>query len=418
MPENFAFNTGHNHLFRRLDLDLHQPARRRRTCSWSRCSRRRCGALALPLAALVFAGLLFTISRSALTGLVAGLVVLALARREWWPLAVVVIVIGVGHRLRPRVHARRADDALPPGRAEGAGGERAAAPAARRPSSSTSTSRPGGATCPASATGSSTVVHHPQGYGLGNAGATAERFGVDAEGGRVELHGDRRRDRPRSGWLAFVAWNLALLAGLVRRAWSGAARRAARRRRRSRRRARRDPADRRADRRLRHPLARPTASGGSRGSLTAASFALDEQRQALKAADATVSPTSAPSSQRAFQISPPTPPCPYGLAALDDPRLVADERLGADLRPPALRPPDRPGRSARARRSPDSTIATTPQGEGSTKIASTIAEDEGHPVVGLVALMRYTYRTAWRRASSRSSRSRSASRATPATACS
>jgi len=43
----------------------------------------RISLIAVPFAVLVFAGLLFTISRSALTGFVAGLIVLALARREW-----------------------------------------------------------------------------------------------------------------------------------------------------------------------------------------------------------------------------------------------------------------------------------------------------------------------------------------------
>ena len=42
--------------------------------------------------------------------------------------------------------------------------------------------------------GVETVVEHPQGYGLGNAGATALRRRRPAQGRRVDLHGARRRD--------------------------------------------------------------------------------------------------------------------------------------------------------------------------------------------------------------------------------
>ena len=151
MPENFAFNTGHNHLFRRLISTFISPlgAAYMFVVALLAAPMRR---LAIPIAVLVFAGLLFTISRSALTGLVAGLIVLALARREWWPLAVVVIVAGAGIGFdRAYQHVAPTTHFLP-AELKSRRRTRASIPA-RRQSSSTSTSRPGGATCPASATG-------------------------------------------------------------------------------------------------------------------------------------------------------------------------------------------------------------------------------------------------------------------------
>jgi hypothetical protein len=66
--------------------------------------------------------------------------------------------------------------------------------------------------------GLSTVVHHPQGYGLGNAGATAERFGVQLKAGESN-YTEIGVETGLLGMIVFVLWSLALLAGLVRRAW-------------------------------------------------------------------------------------------------------------------------------------------------------------------------------------------------------
>ena len=51
--------------------------------------------VALPLAALAFAGLLFTFSRSSFLALAGGLVVLALASRDLRPAALAAVVVGV-----------------------------------------------------------------------------------------------------------------------------------------------------------------------------------------------------------------------------------------------------------------------------------------------------------------------------------
>jgi hypothetical protein len=219
MPENFAFNTGHNHLFRRLISTFVSPlgAAYMFVVALLAAPMRR---LALPFAALVFAGLLFTISRSALTGLVAGLLVLALARREWWPLAAAVVVIGAGigfdrayQHLAPTTHFLPAELKEQEQNAKRHPHAKPQLLNFNEPSwrSHLSSLRHG----------LSTVVHHPQGYGLGNAGATAERFGVNLKAGESN-YTEIGVETGLLGMIAFVTWNLVLLAGLVRRAWSEA----------------------------------------------------------------------------------------------------------------------------------------------------------------------------------------------------
>jgi len=217
MPENFAFNAGNNHLYRRLISTFVSPlaAGYMFVVALLAAPLRR---VALPLVALTFAGLVFTISRSALTGLVAGLIVLAVARRELWPVVVAVAVVGVGigvdraythvapttHFLPSEIRAQEANAKLHPG-------AKTQLFNFNEPSwrSHLSSLRHG----------LSTVVHHPQGYGLGNAGATAERFDVQLKAGESN-YTEIGVETGLVGMLVFIAWNLALLAGLVRRAWA------------------------------------------------------------------------------------------------------------------------------------------------------------------------------------------------------
>jgi hypothetical protein len=68
-----------------------------------------------------------------------------------------------------------------------------------------------------------TVVHHPWGYGLGNAGVTATRTHVDVKAGE-STYTELGVEAGLLGALVFVAWSLAVLRGLLRgRAWLGAA---------------------------------------------------------------------------------------------------------------------------------------------------------------------------------------------------
>jgi hypothetical protein len=217
MPENFAFNTGNNHLYRRLISTFVSPlgAGYMFVAALLVAPLRR---LALPLAALVFAGLVFTLSRSALTGLVAGLIVLAVARRELWPVAAAVVVIGVGigfdrayTHVAPPTHFLPAEIKAQEANAKKHPGAKNQLFNFNEPSwrSHLTSLRDG----------LKTVVRHPQGYGLGNAGATAERFGVKLQAGESN-YTEIGVETGLAGMLVFVAWNLALLAGLVRRAWT------------------------------------------------------------------------------------------------------------------------------------------------------------------------------------------------------
>src|SRR6185437_7251957 len=67
-----------------------------------------------------------------------------------------------------------------------------------------------------------TVVHHPQGFGVGNAGSTAARTGVTIEAGE-STYTELGVDAGLAGVLLFIAWSLAL-AGVVLpcTAWVGA----------------------------------------------------------------------------------------------------------------------------------------------------------------------------------------------------
>lgn len=67
------------------------------------------------------------------------------------------------------------------------------------------------------------VIEHPQGHGLGNAGVVAKRTGVEIKAGE-STYTELGVDAGIAGMVAFVLWNVALLAGLWRRkAWLAAA---------------------------------------------------------------------------------------------------------------------------------------------------------------------------------------------------
>jgi O-antigen ligase len=217
MPENFAFNTGHNRLFRRLISTFVSPlaAGYMLAVGLLVAPLRR---LAFPLAALTFAGLVFTLSRSALTGLVAGLIVLAVGRRELWPIAAAVVVAGVGigfdrvyTHVAPTTHFLPAEIKAQEENAKKHLGAKNQLFDFNEPSwrSHLTNLRDG----------LDTVVHHPQGYGPGNAGVTAARFDVKLRAGESN-YTEIGVETGLAGMLVFIAWNLALLAGLVRRAWT------------------------------------------------------------------------------------------------------------------------------------------------------------------------------------------------------
>ena len=198
LPENFVYNTGDERPLRRLVSTFLSPlatsyllvvallvaaawlARRPAARPDARCSW-------LALVALLFAGLLWTHSRSSYLALALGLVVLrvraargaAAQRLALVGAAFAVIAVGAafvarlpGHRADDDVHAERAEVQ----RANAAKGTGAAASGVdgrehREPLAQPPRRR------------ARRSLHHPQGFGLGNAGSTASRTDVEIKAG-------------------------------------------------------------------------------------------------------------------------------------------------------------------------------------------------------------------------------------------
>jgi hypothetical protein len=225
LPENWIYNTGdEDNPVRRLVSTFLSPLASsyvlvvallyvlgRRLRWWS-----------MVLGAILFVGLLYTHTRSAVAALAVGLVVLAVVRRSFAPVVLAVALTGVAAiffaaypSIGPSTSYTDEELAFLRANAE---------------------KEPGASSDPFSTSESSfashwrnlrdgvrVVLEHPQGYGLGNAGVTAKRTNVEIKGGEstyVELG----VDAGIAGLAAFVVWCLALLRGLWRReAWLAAA---------------------------------------------------------------------------------------------------------------------------------------------------------------------------------------------------
>jgi hypothetical protein len=223
LPENFIYNTGSEaHFLRRLVSTFLSPlaAGYMLVVALLLVPARR---VAVPLAALVFAGLLFTFSRSSLLALAGGLAVFAAASRRAWPAAAAVVVVAaavawahVFPHIGPTGHWTRADLVY----------QQALAKRATGPVSGSATS-PNEPSLHAHwlqlRQGIHTVLHHPQGYGLGNAGQTASRTGTPLKAGESN-YTELGVETGLLGALVWIAWNVSILVLLWR---SGAARAAA-----------------------------------------------------------------------------------------------------------------------------------------------------------------------------------------------
>jgi hypothetical protein len=226
LPENFAFNTSDG-LFRRLVSTFVSPlatAYMLVVALLLVAADRRRAWLGYALGALCAVGLLWTFSRSSIVALAGGLVVLALAIRRWWPVgAAVVVAVGglafasVFHDIAPRTHWFASDLPYQEAQAKVKG-------PLPRSSGLTGTASLGEPSIRSHLDslrdGVRTVVHHPQGYGLGNAGTTAQRFGVKLEAGESN-YTELGAETGLAGALLFIAWSLALLGTLIVGAWRG-----------------------------------------------------------------------------------------------------------------------------------------------------------------------------------------------------
>jgi hypothetical protein len=169
--------------------------------------------VAIPLAALAAAGLLWTYTRAAVLALAAALVVVAIARRRAWPLAAAVTVVLVGVAFAKAFPHIAPETQFTPSELayQRAHGEEQASGSAisRREPSAESHLR-------SLKAGARTVLHHPQGFGLGNAGEIAYRSDVEIKAGESN-YTELGVETGLAGALLFIAWNGSLLVELVRR---------------------------------------------------------------------------------------------------------------------------------------------------------------------------------------------------------
>ena len=225
LPENWVYNTGdENNPIRRLVSTFLSPLASAYVLVValiyviSRPFRWWWGLLGL----LLYGALLYTHTRAAFAALAFGLVVLALAQRRFAPavLALVSVVAGalflaaysaIGpstNYTSEELEWLRENAQSDPG----ATGD----PFAGNEASTESHLRN-------LRDGIRVVIEHPQGYGLGNAGAVAKRTGVEIKAGE-STYTELGVDAGIAGVAAFVLWSLALLVGLWRReAWLAAA---------------------------------------------------------------------------------------------------------------------------------------------------------------------------------------------------
>lgn len=222
LPENWVYNTGDERPLRRLVSTFLSPLAAAYmlvvaillTATWQR-SR----ALSA-LTGLLAIGLLFTHSRTAIAALAVGLVFLAYALRSWWPVAAAAVFIAAAF-----FFLRAYPDLAPETRYTPAELKIQREGGQEEPTS-------GGPLDPGESSfdshldnlrdGIETVVTHPQGYGLGNAGVTAKRTETEIKAGE-STYTELGVETGLLGMLAFIAWSLALLRVTLRRApWLGA----------------------------------------------------------------------------------------------------------------------------------------------------------------------------------------------------
>ncbi|HUZ98765.1 MAG TPA: O-antigen ligase family protein [Gaiellaceae bacterium] len=215
LPENFIYNTGsEQHFLRRLVSTFLSPlaAGYLMVVAMLLLPRRR---IAIPLAALAFAGLLFTFSRSSLLALAGGLVVLALASRDWRPVvlaaAVAAVTVGWAHvfpKIGPTGTWTKADLVYQQKQAHAATGPTSGnALSENEPSLHEHLTE--------LKDGIHTVIHHLQGFGLGNVGQTASRTGTPIKAGESN-YTEMGAELGILGSLLWTAWGLAVLVGLWR----------------------------------------------------------------------------------------------------------------------------------------------------------------------------------------------------------
>jgi hypothetical protein len=224
LPENFVYNPGEEQPVRRLVATFLSPlaASYLFVVALLAATARLRGAWLLAAVALLGAALLATASRSSIAALAGGFVVLAVALRRWWPVAAAAVVVLVG------VAAVKAYPTIGPETSFTPQELRFQREQARRVGDTSHDPLSAGESSIAShwrnlKDGVETVARHPQGYGVGNSGATASRTGVELKAGE-STYTELGVDIGLLGVALFIAWSLALLYRLIGRApWLAAA---------------------------------------------------------------------------------------------------------------------------------------------------------------------------------------------------
>ena len=211
LPENFIYNVGNDHPFlRRLVSTFLSPLASGYLFVVALLIGLRARVLAMALSVVVAAGLLFTFSRSSLVALAGALFVLAVLRRRPHELAaaavVIAVAIGWAHlfpKIGPTGHFTKVDLTYQHAQAKSGGATgNFTAVSENEPSVHEHwTSLKDGV---------HTMVHHPQGYGLGNVGQTASRTGTPLKAGESN-YTELGVELGVLGALLWIAWNLGAL---------------------------------------------------------------------------------------------------------------------------------------------------------------------------------------------------------------
>jgi hypothetical protein len=215
LPENFIYNVGGDKPFlRRLVSTFLSPLASGYLFVVALLVACRPRWAALALSVVAGAGLLWTFSRSSLVALAAGLVVLAAIRRRPIELVAAVAVVGVAigwaqlfPKIGPTGTFTKVDVAYQ--QRIGRGGPKSFCAACSNEPSLHSHWQ-------ALKDGVRTMIHHPQGYGLGNVGQTASRTGTPLKAGESN-YTELGVELGVVGALLWTAWALAVLIGLVRK---------------------------------------------------------------------------------------------------------------------------------------------------------------------------------------------------------
>jgi hypothetical protein len=219
LPENFIYNTGSDvHFLRRL-VSLFLGPLASAYCFVAAllvaAALRQRPRLLVPLCVVIFVALLYTFSRSSLLALAAGFIVLAYVLREWWPVAAAVATLALSvawvhvfPHVAPEGKWTKQDLVLQHNIAKEHPGATGNAGSINEPSIHSHLL--------SLKEGVRTVVHHPQGYGLGNAGQTASRTGTPIRAGESN-YTELGAETGLIGALIWIAWNLSIFGGLVAR---------------------------------------------------------------------------------------------------------------------------------------------------------------------------------------------------------